>query len=71
VGEVGIIENVPSVWNERANSGKPWRTTAFLLASGVGASIFSTRGLDEMKMKGAERKGGSEKENESVGGIAG
>lgn len=46
-----MLENLPSVWNERPNNGRPVRTTAFLLAlswcSANDASIFPTRRFDE------------------------
>ena len=55
-----MSENVPSVWNERANNGKPVRTTASLLVLSVNdASIFPTRTL-RLDGNGRGRRSGRE-----------
>ena len=51
-----MIENTPRVWNERANNGRPLRTTAFLLASSAnGASIFPGAASRCEEQRGEER----------------
>lgn len=62
-----MTEIIPRVWNERANNGRPVRTTASLLAcSADGTSIFPNAAPQQVKSKSGE----SEKERDMASPVS-